>query len=169
MSEKLVACSLAFIALTGVAAAESTKAEPKTTVVAVKPPPMPPQLDETLFGDPATAQWGPVKSLPAGAQGALIGTSASDGGMAGWLKFPAGYRVPPSWDTHRASYTVVTGTLTVTSNGKKHVMPPGGFVIVTAKDKHELVCGASECLILVQHYGPPDMHWVNPADAPKAR
>ena len=171
---KLLTCA-ALLGMTGIVGAEPVKAgaksdsKPATTIQAVKPPPMPPQLDTTLFSDLASAKWEPVASLPKGALGALIGTDASDGGMAGWLKFPAGYRVPASWDTHRATYTVVSGQLTINNNGQKHVLAAGGFAILTGKDKHELVCGPAECLLLVQHYGPPDMHWVNPADAPKAR
>jgi len=130
-------------------------------------PPLPPQLDNTLWADPASAKWEPVASLPKGAQGALIGTDASDGGMAGWLKFPAGYRVPPSWDTHRSSYTVISGQLTITSGGQKHVFGPGGYIVLNSKDRHDLACGPAECLLVVRHFGPPDMHWVNPADAPR--
>ena len=133
----------------------------------IKVPPMPPQLDSTLFADPETAKWEPVASLPKGATGALVGTRAADGGMAGWLKFPAGYRVPTAWNTHMVSYAVVGGKLTVTSNGQKHLLGPGGYLVLTSKDKYELQCGQTECMLLVQHFGPPDMHWVNAADAPK--
>jgi hypothetical protein len=166
---KLTSCAV-LLAFIGVASAEQPKPAAKAAPAAVvKTPPLPPQLDGALFADPTTAKWDVVASLPKGAMGALIGTDAADGGMAGWLKLPAGYRIPPSWDTHRATYTVVSGQLTLTSNGEKHVLPPGGFAVVTSNDKHEIKCGPAECLILVQHYGPPDSHWVNPADAPKAR
>lgn len=162
---------LVVLGVTHIAGAEPQKAAAKVAPPAnagVKLPPLPPQLDATLFADPVTAKWEPVASLPKGAQGALIGTQSADGGMAGWLKFPAGYRVPTSWSTHLVSYTVVAGQLTITSNGQKHAFGPGGFAVLTAKDKAELLCGGAECLLVVHHFGPPDMHWVNAADAPKA-
>ena len=127
---------------------------------AVKVPPMPPQINDTLFADPATAKWAPIPELPKGAMGALIGTEPAEGGMAGWLKLPAGYHVPTEWETHLTNYTVVSGQLTITNNGVKHVLGPGGFALVGSKDKHELSCGNAECLIVVRHFGPPDMHWV---------
>lgn len=162
--------SIAILFAAGAAWAEAPKAGEKkaaSATPAVKTQPLPPQLEGTLFADPATAKWEPIGSLPKGAMGALIGTSAVDGGMAGWLKFPANYRVPPSWDTHMVSYTVVAGQLTISSGGQKHAFGPGGYALLNSKDKHELTCGGSECLLLVRHFGPPDMHWVNPADAPK--
>jgi hypothetical protein len=145
---------------------ESGKSTPAS---GVKAPPMPPQLDDTLFADAGTAKWAPVSSLPKGVQGALIGTDASNGGMSGWLKLPAGYHLPATWETHLSSYTVISGQLSVTVNKQKHTLGPGGYVVLTSKDKHELSCGSSECLLIVRHFGPPDMHWVNPADAPKTR
>jgi len=135
----------------------------------IKTPPLPPQLDQTLFADAQAAKWAPVTTLPKGAQGALIGTDPNNGGMAGWLKLPAGYHLPPAWETHVSTYTVISGQLTLTHGGQKHALGPGGYAILGSKDKHELTCGATECLLLVQHLGPPDMHWVNAADAPKTR
>jgi hypothetical protein len=135
----------------------------------IKTPPLPPELDNTMFADVTKAAFAPVSTLPKGAQGALIGTDPNNGGMAGWLKLPAGYHIPTAWETHLTSVTLISGALTLTSNGKKWAMAPGSYAVLTSKDKHEYNCGATECLLIVHHMGPPDMHWVNPADAPKAR
>ena len=151
--------TLVTMALCGLAHAEPPKAAPKPGA-SIKVPPMPPQIDGTLFSDPSTAKWEPIASLPKGATGALIGTEPAASGMAGWLKFPAGYHMPASWETHITNYTVVAGQLTVISNGQKHLLGPGGFAILTSKDKHELKCGDTECLVVVRHFGPPDLHWV---------
>jgi hypothetical protein len=134
----------------------------------IKTPPLPPELDNTMFADVTAAKWAPVVSLPKGAQGALIGTDPNNGGMAGWLKLPAGYRLPAAWETHITSFTVISGQVTLTANGQKHPLGAGSYAVLTSKDKHELTCGPAECLVIVHHMGPPDMHWVNPADAPKA-
>jgi hypothetical protein len=147
------------LVLSTAALADAPKAPAKPMPV-VQVPPMPPQINDTLFADAATAKWAPIPELPKGAMGALIGTEPASSGMAGWLKFPANYRVPAAWETHLTNYTVVTGTLTITDNGVKHVLGPGGFAIVASKDKHEMRCGDAECLIVVRHFGPPDMHWV---------
>ncbi len=147
------------MALCELAHADAPKAAPKP---AIKVPPMPPQIDGTLFSDPATAKWEPIASLPKGAMGALIGTEPAESGMAGWLKLPPGFHVPTSWETHITNYTVVSGQLTITSNGQKHLLGPGSFAVVTSKDKHELKCGDAECLVVVRHFGPPDLHWVAP-------
>ncbi len=149
-------------------AADKKDAKPGLASV-VKPPPMPPQLDNTLFADPATAKWAPVETLPKGAQGALVGTEAANGGMAGWLKLPAGYKMPTSTESHIHTYTIVAGQVTVTSNGEKHAFGPGGYVVLTGRDKYDVACGSAECLLLVRHYGPPDLHAVAPNEAPKAR
>jgi quercetin dioxygenase-like cupin family protein len=170
---KTASLVLSFTAALGTAQALPAKPEAKKDTKpgpAIKVPPLPPQLDDTLFADVAKAEWSPVRSLPKGAMGALVGTDPNNGGMAGWLKLPAGYRIPSSWESHLSTYTVISGQLTITSNGDKHPLGPGSYVVLTMRDKHEIVCGAaSECLLLVQHLGPADMHWVNPADAPKAR
>jgi hypothetical protein len=155
----VLAVSLACVTVCVAAAHAGKNAKSGTKIVAVPPPPLPPQLNDTLFADAAAAKWMPVSGLPKGAMGALIGTSPADGGMAGWLKLPAGYKVPLGWETHMHSYTVVSGELTVTDNGKKHLLGPGSFVMLTSKDKYELGCGAAECVVLVQHLGPPDQHW----------
>ena len=42
-------------------------------------------------------------------------------------------------------------------------------MVLTQRDKHEMSCGAAECLLLVQHLGPADLHWVKPAGATKKR
>ena len=156
------------------AKAEAKKAEPqkgaaKPAGPPIQVPPLPPQLDSTLFADPSTATFAPIGSLPKGATGALVGTDPNNGGMAGWLKLPAGYRIPPSWEGHLMTITVIAGNLTVTIGKDKHPLGPGGYAVLTMRDKHELTCGPAECLLLVHHLGPPDMHWVNPADAPKTR
>jgi quercetin dioxygenase-like cupin family protein len=148
------------LVLSTVALADAPK--PAKPMPVVKVPPLPPQINDTLFADTEAAKWVPITGLPKGALGALIGTEPAEGGMAGWLKFPAGYHVPAQWETHLTNYTVVKGTLTITDNGIKHVLTPGGFALVGSKDKHELTCGAEECLIVVRHFGPPDMHWVTP-------
>ena len=155
----------------GGAAQANQKAAPaggRTNAAGVKTPPLPPQLDETLWADASKAQWAPVASLPKGAQGALIGTDANNGGMAGWLKFPAGYHLPAVWETHIVTYTIISGQLTITSGGQKHALGPGSYAVLNSKDKHEMHCAAgAECVLIVHHLGPPDMHWVNAADAPK--
>ena len=152
----------------GVAHAQGKKATP-APAPAIKTPPLLPEFDNTMFADAATAKWAPVTSLPKGAEGALIGTDPNNGGMAGWLKLPAGYHLPATWETHIMSVTVISGQLTLTSNGKKHPLGAGSFAVLTSKDKHEMLCGSSECVLIVHHLGPPDMHWVNAADAPKTK
>jgi hypothetical protein len=153
--------------LVGIAHADGKTADKKPaagTIVAAKVPPMPPQLNDTLFSDAGDAKWSPIDGLPKGAMGALIGTDPANGGMAGWLKLPAGYKVPLGWETHMHSYTVVSGQLTITDNNKKHVLGVGGFTMLTGHDKYEMSCGAAECLLVVNHLGPPDQHWA-PAKA----
>ena len=88
-------------------------------------------------------KWGPAPNVfPAGAQLAVIsGDPFKEGLYVVRMKMPAGYKIPASWETHIHSYTVLAGQVTIVDNGEKHLLGPGGYAVLTSRDKYELGCG----------------------------
>jgi quercetin dioxygenase-like cupin family protein len=125
--------------------------------------PKPPSTEELLTADPGSAKWmgAPTPGIPPGAQVALIGVDPSTGGATGYAKFPAGYHLPLHWHSH-AEYTVMlSGSGTLTTDGKKHAVGPGTYFVIPAKVQHDLVCGAgADCVLLTRRAGPVDYNFV---------
>ena len=47
----------------------------------------------------------------------------------------------------------------MTIDGKRYELVPGSYAVIPAKAKHELTCGASECVTISRRAGPTDYNW----------
>ena len=125
--------------------------------------PKPPSTEEALVADPAEAKFAPVNvpGMPAGAQGAMIGVDPNTKGATTYAKLPAKYHFPAHWHSFTEYTVLISGAATLSIDGKPHELVPGSYVVIPAKTKHELDCGAaSECLLLTRRGGPTDYNFV---------
>ena len=125
--------------------------------------PKPPSTEEALVADPAEARFAPVTvpGVPAGAQGAMIGVDPSTKGATTYAKLPAKYHFPMHWHSFAEYTALISGSATLLLDGKPHELVPGSYVVIPAKTRHELDCGASsECLLLTRRAGPTDYNFV---------
>jgi quercetin dioxygenase-like cupin family protein len=124
--------------------------------------PKPPSTEEALVADPAEAKFAPVNlpGVPPGVQGAMVGVDPATKGATTYAKIPAKYHFPAHWHSY-AEYTVlISGAATLVIDGKPHPVVPGSYFVIPAKTKHELECGAAECLLLTRRAGPTDYNFV---------
>jgi quercetin dioxygenase-like cupin family protein len=127
------------------------------------PKPKPPSTEELLGADLASAKWMPAAApgIPPGAQLALIGVDPASGGATGYAKFPAGYHLPLHWHSHAEYATLLSGSGSLTADGKQFALSPGTYVVIPAKVQHELRCAAgAECVLLTRRAGPTDYNFV---------
>jgi mannose-6-phosphate isomerase-like protein (cupin superfamily) len=75
-----------------------------------------------------------------------------------FLKYPAGFVTPKHHHTADHYVTVVSGTLTLTVDGKQHRLGPGSYFALTQKAPHTAkVEGNKEAVFFIQADGPWDV------------
>ena len=127
--------------------------------------------DHTMV-TPADLKWGPVPSLPAGAQIAIIeGPMNEAKPFTVRLKLPANYRIPAHSHPAIEHVTVISGTFNL-GMGEKfdqsagHEMPAGTFGFWPAGMKH-FGWTTGETVMQIHGFGPFQIVYVNPADDPR--
>ncbi len=122
-----------------------------------------PAPDEMLAADPTAMTFKPVKleGMPPGAAAAPIAVDPVSKASVAYAKLPAGYTLPMHWHSHAKYSAFISGSGVFTMDGKPYELVPGSYVVIPAKVKHMLKCGAgSDCLILTRRAGPTDYNWV---------
>ena len=132
--------------------------------VKLKVPPLPPSTDQYLTAQLADAKWTPAEKIeahfPPGAEVALIGADPMSTGITAYMRFKAGYKLPPHAHTHTSWLTMLSGKGTWTIDGKKTPATVGTFVIVTSRQTHDFACDAgAPCVFLLRRSGPTDYIW----------
>ena len=124
--------------------------------------PKPPSTEEMLVADPGDAKFAPVTvpGVPPGVQGAMVGVDPNTKGATTYAKFPPNYHFPAHWHSYAEYSVLISGAATFVLDGKAHQLVPGSYFVIPAKTKHELTCGAQECLLLTRRAGPTDYNWV---------
>jgi quercetin dioxygenase-like cupin family protein len=121
---------------------------------------------------PSELKWGPVPSLPPGAQIAVIeGPMNQAVPFTIRLKFPANYRIPPHSHPAIERVTVLSGTFNMGhgdtfDQAKTKAMPAGGIVIMPVGMNH-FAWTAEETVVQLNGVGPWGITYVNPADDPR--
>src|SRR5436305_1043386 len=123
--------------------------------------PKPPSTEEALVADPGEAKFAPVTipGMPPGAQGAMIGVDPATKGATTYAKIPAGFHFPMHWHSYPEYSVLISGSATLSIDGKSHELKPGSYFVIPAKAKHDLDCKA-ECLLLTRRGGPTDYNFV---------
>jgi hypothetical protein len=117
-------------------------------------------------------KWGDAPpDLPKGAQlGVLMGDPGKPAPFAVRIKMPAGYKIPPHWHTQDENLTVLSGTFVLhmgdTMDAPAHEMTAGAYHFLPGK-MHHAAETKGEVVLQLHGTGPFDIHYLNPADAPK--
>jgi quercetin dioxygenase-like cupin family protein len=121
---------------------------------------------------PSELQWGPVSSLPPGAQIAVIeGPMTKAGPITARIRFPANYRLPAHTHPVIEHVTVISGTIHMGAGdrldtAKTKALPAGGFAIMQPGTPHFLWT-EEETIVQVHSVGPWGIDYVNPRDDPR--
>ena len=114
----------------------------------------------------ADLKWSDVPNFP-GLKMAVAKGDPMKGASHFFIKFPAAFAAPVHHHTADHSVVVLSGTLTLSVDGKDTKLPAGSFFNFTKKQKHGTTCDAgAECLIFVDGRGKWDV--VVPTDKTKA-
>lgn len=123
---------------------------------------------------PDQMKFGPIASLPPGAQVALLeGRLDKAEPFTLRLKLPANYRIPPHWHPAIEHVTVMSGTFMLGmgdkfDESKMHPIPRGGVAIMQAATRHyAMVKEATE--VQLHGVGPWAINYINPADDPRKK
>jgi mannose-6-phosphate isomerase-like protein (cupin superfamily) len=121
----------------------------------------------------AELKWGDAPpDLPRGAQLAVLhGDPTQKVPFTMRLKVPTGYKLPPHWHTQDEQLTILSGTFVMhmgdTMDAPATILTAGAYHFLPAKAHHSAEA-RGETVIQIHGVGPFDIHYLNPADNPKA-
>ena len=106
----------------------------------------------TVVTPAAEVKW---KDLGNGIQAAQVSGDMAKGASRFFLKYPVGLVTPKHHHAADHYATVVSGTVTLTVNGKEHKLGPGSYFALTNKASHVAkVEGNQEVVFFIQADGP---------------
>ncbi len=123
---------------------------------------------------PGDLTWGPVPSLPPGAQIAVIEGPMNEAvPFTIRLRFPANYVIPAHSHPAIERVTVLSGTFHMGAGdsfdrAKTHALTPGAIGIMQPGTNH-YAWTAEETIVQLNGNGPWGITYVNPADDPRRR
>lgn len=123
---------------------------------------------------PSELKWGPVPSLPPGAEIAVIqGPMNTATPFTVRLKFPADYKIPAHSHPAIEHVTVLSGTFNMGTGDKLDpaqtmALPPGGMAIMQPGTNH-FAWTKEETIVQLHGVGPWAVNYVNPADDPRKK
>lgn len=122
---------------------------------------------------PADLRWMPAPPvIPPGVQLAVLrGDPFAEGIFTIRLKIPPHYTFPPHWHPSEESFSVLAGTLFIgmgdsVEKPKAKALPAMGFAAMPAMHHHYAYTDNQGAVIDLTGYGPFQIYYVNPADAP---
>jgi len=127
-----------------------------------------------LMVTPSDLKWGPVPSLPAGAQIAIIqGPMNEAKPFTVRLKLPANYRIPAHSHPAIEHVTVISGRFNMGTgdkldDSKTTALLPGSVAIMQVGTNH-FAWTSEETIVQLHGVGPWDVKYVNPADDPRKK
>lgn len=93
-----------------------------------------------------------------GVVGAPVSGDMEKGASRFFLKYPVGFVTPKHHHTTDHYATLVSGTITMTVDGKDHKLGPGSYFALTGKMPHVVkVEGNEEAVFFIQADGPWDV------------
>lgn len=123
---------------------------------------------------PSELKWGPVPSLPPGAEIAVIqGPMNTATPFTVRLRFPADYKIPAHSHPAIEHVTVLSGTFNMGTGDKLDqtktmALPVGGMAIMQPGTNH--FAWTKEATVVQLHgVGPWAVNYVNPADDPRKK
>jgi quercetin dioxygenase-like cupin family protein len=123
---------------------------------------------------PSELKWGPVPSLPPGAQITVIeGPMNEAKPFTARLKFPANYRIPAHSHPAIEHVTVISGTFNMGAGdkldqAKTKALTPGSVAIMQIGTNH-FAWTSEETIVQIHGVGPWDVKYVDPAEDPRKK
>jgi quercetin dioxygenase-like cupin family protein len=107
---------------------------------------------------PATdVKWNDVPDM-AGVQIAAVDGDPTKGPSHFFIKFAGGFAAPLHHHTANHYVTVVSGTVSLSVDGKEQKLPAGSFFAFTSKAKHTTSCAAgADCVLSIDARGKWDV------------
>jgi quercetin dioxygenase-like cupin family protein len=107
------------------------------------------EKSSAVFILPSEIKWADVPGAP-GVKLSVVEGDGATGAHHFFLKFPAGFKVGAHHHSADHFATIVSGTLTLTVDGKERKLPPGSYVGFTGKTKHATGCEAgADCVMFI--------------------
>ncbi len=135
----------------------------------------PPNAAQHVQLAPGNLHWMAVPPvLQAGARIAVLrGNPFKEGTFTMRLWFPAHYAIPPHWHPTTESFTVLKGEMFLgmgdkLDKSKARAVPALGFASMPPLN-HHYIFTKEETVIDLTAYGPFQIYYVNPAEAPSQR
>ena len=113
----------------------------------------------------AELKWAPHPALPPGNLVAVLREDPVTKAVDLLAKVDKDWHIAKHWHSPNERVSVIEGTFTTESEGKKMALTKGGFMYLPGKMVHEAWM-KGKTIILVSGDGPFDVHYVNPADEP---
>jgi hypothetical protein len=126
-----------------------------------------------LMVAPDNVEWGPVGSLPPGAQLAVLeGDPSQEGAFTMRLHLPANYDIPVHTHPAVERVTVLSGTFyagigDTFDRDAAHALGPGGLAVMEIGLPMYAYTGDEPVVIQLNGVGPWGIEYVNPADDPR--
>jgi quercetin dioxygenase-like cupin family protein len=127
--------------------------------------PKPPSTEDALVVSPASLKFvdSTTPNAPKGSQQAMVGVDPNTKGATAYARTPAGAGLPSHWHSHAEYTALLSGSGTLTLDGKQHQVGPGAYFVIPARTVHQFVCAAGgDCLLLTRRAGPTDYNFVKP-------
>ncbi len=116
--------------------------------------------------------WGPIGSLPAGAEMAVItGHPSKEGVFTLRLRMPDGYEIPPHWHPAIENITVIEGTFNVGmgeefDRDSTTALSAGAYAVMPPESRH-YAWTSGTTTVQLHGMGPWQINYVNPEDDPR--
>lgn len=130
--------------------------------------------DETghTIGTVDDLDWGPIASLPAGAEMAvIIGNPGEEGAFTLRLRMPDGYEIPAHWHPATENITVIEGTFNVgmgdtLDRASTTALSAGAYAVMQPEMRH-FAWTSGTTTIQLHGVGPWQINYVDPEDDPR--
>ncbi|SRR5713226_8352398 len=124
-----------------------------------------PMMTGMVTVNAADLKWVPAEALPPGGMMAVIREDPATKAVDFLLKVAKDYHIPKHWHSPNERVTIIEGTFTTETEGKKDTLTKGGYMYLPGKTVHEAWV-KGKTMMLVSGDGPFDVNYVNPADEP---
>ena len=114
-----------------------------------------------MVAAPAEMKFGPLPSMPACVQGAILHGDPGKTAFTAQLKGTLGCKIPWHWHTMTEQLSMVSGGARLEMRGgPAKAMTAGSYAYLPSKHQHEFVC-ATACVLTLVSDGPSDIHYVD--------
>ncbi len=124
------------------------------------------------IGNADDLDWGPIASLPAGAEVAVItGNPGAEGVFTLRIRMPDAYEIPPHWHPATENITVIEGTFNVGmgnafDRASTTALSTGAYAVMQPESRH-FAWTSGTTIVQLHGVGPWQINYVNPKDDPR--